>query len=449
MASSGHDRPPAWWPPRLKGVTGSELLGRVAAVLRRLAEGLLGRRVVERGRIAGARLVAAGTTGYPPEVQRRLKILNVIAYLIALTTTIYAIQQASLDYETLKPAIFVNLALVVVALLVPLAHRLSDVAGGLLLVGAEAVALFGFTAFFGREGGAHVHYIVLAAAPFVVFGLRRIWLVLGVVALGLILHIRAWFMFPEGRVLLAPEINDAGYTQAAITTIVLIAASIYYAFSLAEKAKAETDALLRNILPDPIVERLKARPGEPIAERHDEASVLFADISGFVALAQRLGAAEVVSLLNRIVMAFDALAERHGVEKIKTIGDAYMAVAGLPDPAPDHARRLAAMALDMQETIRRLNQETGLSLSMRIGIASGPVLAGVIGAHKFSYDVWGDAVNLAARLEQLCEPGRILACPACRQRLEGHFAFEPRGLVEIKGLGSCETWYVLAPECES
>jgi adenylate cyclase len=413
------------------------------ALFRTATAWLIGRRLASRLRSGRARLVAAGTAGYPPEVQRRLKILNVIAYLIALATVIYAVQQASMDFEKLKPAIALNVALVVLALLVPFAHRINDIAGGLLLVAAEGTALFGFSAFFGRDGGAPLHYIVLAAAPFVVFGLKRIWLVLSVVMLGLVLHLKAWFAYHDPMVVMDQAVVDAGYTQAAITTVGLIAASVYYAFSLAEKAKAETDALLRNILPDPIVERLKAKPGEAIADSHDSASVLFADISGFVALAQRLGAAEVVRLLNRIVMAFDALAERHGVEKIKTIGDAYMAVAGLPDPAPDHTRRLAAMALDMQEAIKQLNAETGLSLEVRIGIASGPVMAGVIGAKKFSYDVWGEAVNLAARLEQQAAPGRVLACPCCRQLLDGHFAFESRGLVEIKGMGPRETWYVL------
>ncbi len=419
------------------------VLKRVAVRFSRIAEGVVGRGPLRAVKRLGSRLAAAGTAGYPPDVQRRLKILNVIAYLIALTTAIYGIQQASADFEKLKPAIMLNVAIVVASLMVPLAHRLSDVAGGLLLVGVEYVALQYFSAFFGRDGGAQVNYILAAAAPFVVFGLKRIWLVLGVVALGLVLHLRAWFAYHDPMVVMDQSVIDAGYTQAAITTVGLIAASVYYAFNLAEKAKAETDALLRNILPDSIVERLKANPGEPIADSHDSASVLFADISGFVALARRLGAAEVVALLNRIVIAFDALAERHGVEKIKTIGDAYMAVAGLPDPAPDHTCRLAALALDMQQTIGRLNAETGLDLSIRIGIASGPVMAGVIGAKKFSYDVWGDAVNLAARLEQQAAPGRVLACPTCRAMLEGQFEFESRGTIDIKGMGAQETWYVV------
>jgi adenylate cyclase len=131
------------------------------------------------------------------------------------------------------------------------------------------------------------------------------------------------------------------------------------------------------------------------------------------------------------------------VEKIKTIGDAYMVVAGLPEPVPDHTARLARMAFDMLACIERLRAETGLSINIRIGLASGPVTAGVIGTKKFSYDVWGDPVNLASRLEGLSTPGRVLVCPACRAKLAGAFAFESRGAIEIKGLGAQETWFLV------
>ncbi len=165
---------------------------------------------------------------------------------------------------------------------------------------------------------------------------------------------------------------DSLYTQAAITTVVLIAASVYYAFSLAEQAKAETDAVLRNVLPDAIVERLKANPGALIADSIEDASVMFADISGFVALTRRIGANATVDMLSRIVSEFDALAVRHGVEKIKTIGDAYMVVAGLPDPVPDHTARLARMGLDMLDHRGALSrrERTRHSPAHRHGVGS-------------------------------------------------------------------------------
>ncbi len=391
------------------------------------------------------RIAEAGTHGYPADTRRRLKILNMIAYLIAFTTFLYAIQQSVMDFHTYAPMIAINMALVAMALLVPFAHRINELAGGLLLIGAEYAALFGFTDFFSRQGGAQLQYIIAAAACFVIFDLKRIRLIAALVLLALVLHICAWFWFPAPSRVSAEEqqVADSLYTQAAITTVILIAASVYYAFSLAERAKAETDAVLRNVLPDAIVERLKANPGSAIADSIEGASVMFADISGFVALTLRLGADKTVELLSRIVSEFDALAVRHGVEKIKTIGDAYMVVAGLPDPVPDHTARLARMGLDMLDYIARLRRESGLNLNIRVGLASGPVTAGVIGTKKFSYDVWGEPVNLASRLEGQAAPGRILVCPTCHARLIDAFEFEPRDPIEIKGIGSQETWYLL------
>ena len=323
------------------------LKARLAAPLRPLLDSAVHE---ARARASDAALLRAGTAPYPPDVRRRLKILNVMCYLIATTTLLYAIQQATTDFNTYAPMVFVNLALVATVLMVPFAHRINEIAGGLLLVGAEYAALFAFTDFFSREGGAQLQYIIAAAAPFVIFGLQRIRLIL------VDRPARADAAHP--RLVLVPSRgphqsrgssrwSDSLYTQAAITTVVLIAASVYYAFSLAEQAKAETDAVLRNVLPDAIVERLKANPGALIADSIEDASVMFADISGFVALTRRLGANATVDMLSRIVSEFDALAVRHGVEKIKTIGDAYMVVAGLPEPVPDHTARLARMGLDM------------------------------------------------------------------------------------------------------
>jgi adenylate cyclase len=400
---------------------------------------------VRKARSFGARLAAAGTAGYPPDVRRRLKILNVMCYLIATTTLLYGIQQATTNYAAYAPMVHLNFALVAAVLLVPLAHRLSAIAGGLLLVAVEFAALVGFASFFSREGGGHLQYFIAAAAAFVIFGLERLWLVGGVIVLAIGLHLYVWYSFPlVGPMTPAHQaVIDSQYTQGAITTFVLIAASVYYAFSLAEQAKAETDAVLRNVLPDPIVERLKANPGGLIADNIDDASVMFADISGFVALARRLGAHATVDMLSRIVSEFDKLAVHHGVEKIKTIGDAYMVVAGLPEPVPDHTVRLARMGLDMLATVERLRTEADIAISLRIGMASGPVMAGVIGTRKFSYDVWGDPVNLASRLEGQSSPGRILICPGCRTKLGEDFLYEARGPIDIKGIGAQETWFLL------
>lgn len=390
------------------------------------------------------KIAAAGTAGYPPDTVRRLKILNVIAILIAIANSLYAVQLAATDYAAMEPAVWLNAFLALLAATVPFAHRINDIAGGLILVAAEFIALYGFTWFFSRAGGAPLQYIVAAAAPFVIFGLRRLWLVLAIVALALTGHLVAWLGFPPERAYaqIDGEVLNSLYIQGAITTFALIAACVYYAFSLAERAKAETDAVLRNVLPDSVVERLKSRPDETIFDSFPSASILFADITGFVATARALGPERTVELLNSLVKSFDALAQNHGVEKIKTIGDAYMVASGVPIPRTDHLDALAHMALDMLEATKRISAEEGVPIAIRIGMASGPIMAGVIGTKKFSYDVWGDPVNLASRLESASSPGKILLCPACKGELVDRFTFESHGVIDIKGVGEQETWYL-------
>jgi adenylate cyclase len=386
----------------------------------------------------------AGTGGYPPDTQRRLKIVNVIAALIGFTTFIYAVHLGLTGDEAMRPVVYINLGLVFLVALVPLAHRFNDIAGSLLLVVAEFAALVGFAAYFGRTGGNTLQYVVAAAAPFVIFERRRLWLVIAIVISALLLHLYTWFKFPRSAAILqvSDDILGSLYIQGAITTFGLIAASVYYAFTLAERAKAETDTVLRNVLPDSVVERLKARPGESIADGFANASVMFADISGFVGLARRLGPERTVAVLNKLVSAFDDLAQRHGVEKIKTIGDAYMVASGVPLARQDHATALANMALDMITTAATVSKDAGVALNIRIGMASGPMMAGVIGTRKFSYDVWGDPVNLASRLEGASTPGRILVCPACFDALKHQFSLEPRGPLDIKGVGQQDAWFL-------
>ena len=411
----------------------------------KLTLGRIGRLPGIAGLLAGmGRLAEAGTAGYPTDIKRRLMILNVFAYLIIVSTVGFALQCGLTEGAEYRPLVFINLIIAMVVAFVPFAHRFSEIAGGLLIVVTEFVALTAIASLLGRDGGTALMLVVGAAAPFFVFGLERVRLAVCVAALALVLHLYIWFSNPPGTASIAadPRILNDLYTQSAITTFGLIAVTVWYAFRLVENAKAETDRLLRNILPDKIVARLKSEPDRLIADNFESASILFSDISGFVPLSRSLGAAKVVDLLNTIVREFDAMAARHGVEKIKTIGDAYMAAAGIPDPTPDHTERVARMGLDMLTFIDALRAETGIDIGIRIGIASGPVMAGVIGTQKFSYDVWGDTVNLASRLESRSVPGRILICPACRNRLEHAFTFERRGEIEIKGVGLQETFFV-------
>jgi adenylate cyclase len=398
------------------------------------------------------RAVDYGTAPYPPKVRRRLKILNVMAALIAVFSAIFAATYALEDFSAYRWAVAINLALVAAALTAPFLHRHHEIAGAMLIMAAEYAGLFALVALLGRPSGIQLNLIVGAAVAFAVLGLERIRLIVAIVAAGFALHIAAWFLFPRGLAMAAPDPAFLGqlYINSALTAFGVTAAIAYYAFSLAERAEAETEALLRNILPEKIVERLKERPGEPVAEAYAEASVLFSDLKSFVPLARSLGPARTVEMLNDLIRRFDELAAEHGVEKIKTIGDAYMAVAGLPEPAADHAVRLAGMALEMRAAARKTGARFGVELILRIGIATGPVMAGVIGTKKFSYDVWGDPVNLAARLENTCEANCIHVSGEVRERLANNFEFRSRGLTEIKGLGRQETFFLIgarkAPE---
>ncbi len=201
----------------------------------------------------------------------------------------------------------------------------------------------------------------------------------------------------------------------------------------AEHERAER--LLLNTLPRAIAERMKQ--GEVnIADHHADVSVLVADLVGFTTLAAHIGPDQVVYLLNEIFSGFDVLAEKHGLEKIKTIGDAYMAAGGLPLPRPDHAEAIAELALDLMAEIDKFNRAYNTSIQLRIGISTGSVVAGVIGRWKFTYDLWGDTVNLAFRLESLGQPGTIQVSGLTYQRLKDKYQFDGGRSIDIKGRGT-------------
>jgi adenylate cyclase len=208
-----------------------------------------------------------------------------------------------------------------------------------------------------------------------------------------------------------------------------------------------SELLLINILPRSIADRLKGAH-QTIADHFDAASILFADVVDFTPFAQRLAPAEVVGILDQLFSHFDTLVERHGLEKIKTIGDAYMAAAGVPDPSPDHARRAALLALDMREAIATSAVGDGSGLELRIGINSGPVVAGVIGSKRFLYDLWGDAVNTASRMESQSTPGEIQITRTTYELLKDEFVCRRRGTIEVKGKGEMETWYLVGPRSD-
>lgn len=198
-----------------------------------------------------------------------------------------------------------------------------------------------------------------------------------------------------------------------------------------------------NILPRPIAERLKKGESN-IAGSYPEVTILFSDLVGFTKMSSGKTAQELVKLLNDLFSRFDQRAENLGIEKIKTIGDAYMAVGGLPIPRADHAEIVADMALGMFEDLRDFNEKNAMELNMRIGLNSGPVVAGVIGFTKFAYDLWGNTVNTASRMESTSENGRIQMTSMTHDLLKEYFVLEERDLIECKGLGMIKTSFLVA-----
>ncbi|MEW5992172.1 MAG: adenylate/guanylate cyclase domain-containing protein [Chloroflexota bacterium] len=227
-------------------------------------------------------------------------------------------------------------------------------------------------------------------------------------------------------------------TGVSVTSYLLL----QYAVRARDAAMASSEALLLNVLPKAIAERLKRESGT-IAESHADVTVLFADVVDFTPFTQRTAPAQVVGVLDEIFSAFDRLAEVHGLEKIKTIGDAYMVASGLPDHRADHAAAAAEMAIEMQEAVARLCSVLDLALEIRIGMDSGPVVAGVIGRRRFIYDLWGDTVNTASRMESHGLPGRIQVTQATYERLGSAYRFEDRGEIEVKGKGPTRAYLLL------
>jgi PAS domain S-box-containing protein len=215
----------------------------------------------------------------------------------------------------------------------------------------------------------------------------------------------------------------------------------------------KSERLLLNILPERVAQQLKQSQGhlreDAIAEFFEEVTILFADIVGFAPLASRMPPIELVNLLNQVFSSFDQLARHHGLEKIKTIGDAYMVTGGLPVPRADHAEAIAEMALDMQYAISKFQTDRGVPFQIRIGINTGSVVAGVIGINRFTYDLWGDTVNVASRMESHGEAGRIQVTAATYERLRDRFVLEERGIISIKGKEEkMKTYWLKARKCQ-
>jgi class 3 adenylate cyclase len=266
--------------------------------------------------------------------------------------------------------------------------------------------------------------LALAASVYLVAGYELIALVISPLPPPVVVN-NTFFL--AGALLMAAF---SGYTRERVERVNFRQSLII------EQERLKSETLLLNILPREVSDELKSSGGT-VARRFSEASILFADIVGFTTLSARMGAEEIVGLLNRVFSFFDSLVDKYGLEKIRTIGDNYMVVAGVPRPCPDHADSLAAMALEMRD------YATALPLELRIGLGVGPVVAGVIGTRKFQYDVWGEAVNAASRMESHGLPGQIQITEAAYELLRRDFLCRPRGRISVKGIGPMDTWLLL------
>ena len=232
--------------------------------------------------------------------------------------------------------------------------------------------------------------------------------------------------------------------QLIIYSAAIVVVLVILILALVINSRRKSNKLLLNVLPAKIAKRLKAKE-HPIADHFDGASIMFVDIVGFTSLSSDADPKRIVSVLNDIFTIFDKLADKHGLEKIKTIGDSYMAVAGIPEIQADHSKRIALMALDIKNEMKDFKTSDGTEIKFRIGIDCGAVVAGVIGEKKFIYDLWSDAVNTASRMESTGESGQIQITENFKEELdkfEGNWKFELRGEFEIKGKGLMKTYYL-------
>jgi adenylate cyclase len=292
-----------------------------------------------------------------------------------------------------------------------------------------------------RESSAVILWALFAPLGAVVFdrpGRAWAWFA-GFVATFLLALVLSEVVRPDGADL--PEGFVRTFDVLNIVVVSCVAMLLLITFARGrDAAQARVEALLLNVLPADVAQRLQSDPNS-IADHFDEVSILFADLVDFTPLSSELDAREVVSFLDRLFTSFDALVDRYEVEKIKTIGDCYMVAAGVPRPRPDHAQALANLAIDMRECAKQCPSDTGWhDLRLRIGISSGPVVAGVIGRRRFLYDLWGDTVNMASRMESHGTPDEIQITRSTWQLLDDQFVTEPIGLVHVKGKGEIETW---------
>lgn len=380
---------------------------------------------------------------------RQVRALTIAAWLAVLVSAVFVLMQI-VTGTWLWHMSTVNLIAMLTFAVVPWLHRFGELVAPLTFIGAAYVTVFATAWDAGTGSGAELFFLVGACLVVLLLGIEHIVLASALAAVAAALIITVEFLAPRNTGLQPAWAQSTGFVITTVSSITVVVVTVW--FALRDTARAEavmeaqydrSEALLANMLPASIAERLKEPDRDVIADKYDDASVLFADIVGFTERASTVPPADLVRALDRLYGAFDALVDKYGLEKIKVSGDCYMVVSGVPRPRPDHPQALADFALEMAEVAAGTHGPKGRPVPLRVGMACGPVVAGVVGSRRFFYDVWGDAVNVASRMESTDSVGRIQVPEEMYARLKDEFVLQERGHIDVKGKGHMRTWYLI------
>ncbi|MCV7442497.1 adenylate/guanylate cyclase domain-containing protein [Mycobacterium paraense] len=386
---------------------------------------------------------------YAASAARRGRILMITSWLAVMVSVSFVVVQIATDSWTWQVS-SINVIGAMVFAMVPWLQRFGELVAPLSFIGAAYVSVFASCLDVGTGSGGEFFFLVGACIVVLLLGIEHIVLASALAAVAAGLMIAVEFSVPRNTGLQPAWVQSTGFVVTAVSSVVMVVVTVWFALRDTARAEAVMEAqydrsetLLENMLPASIAERLKEPGRGVIADKYDDATVLFADIVGFTERASGTPPADLVRFLDRLYGAFDALVDKHQLEKIKVSGDSYMVVSGVPRPRPDHSQALADFALDMANVAAGLKDPHGEPVPLRVGMACGPVVAGVVGSRRFFYDVWGDAVNVASRMEATDSVGRIQVPDAMYERLKDDFVLQERGSIDIKGKGPMRTWYLI------
>ncbi|GFG75681.1 adenylate cyclase [Mycobacterium botniense] len=397
----------------------------------------------------------ARTQHYTDSAARRSRVLNVTTSIAAVVSGTFGIVWILTVPGGWRTGL-INSVTAAVFVLIPFLRRFGELVAPLTFFCTAYLSIFLVCWDVGTDSGLQFYFLVAACLVVLQLGIERIALAGLVAGVGAGLVIVLEFCVPRNTGVQPPWAQSMAFVATTVSACVMVVVTVW--FALREIARAEavmereyerSEALLANILPVSIAQRLKEPAHNVIADKYGDASVLFADIAGFTERASDLAPDALIRFLDRLYGEFDALVDKHRLEKIKVSGDSYMVVSGVPEPRPDHLQALADFALDMAAAAATLKDPHGAPVPLRIGLACGPVVAGVVGSRRFFYDVWGDAVNVASRMETTDAVGRIQVPDGVYQRLKDDFVLQERGIVNVKGKGVMRTWYLISRKPEA